>query len=110
MQSTNMRSRCPYCRYEMSAREGPYPIFPDLRVVDHKDVSTIIEQTRQRVDHLYDGLGSTLSVEQLREIYNEARIQRSEVRNIASGSGNDDLKVTFLSNLSQNECSPYLRP
>jgi hypothetical protein len=90
------KGKCPYCRRVYKAREAPYPLFADL-VVEAKNTSDIIQQTRQRVEHLVDGLGVMKSAEELREVYTEVRHHRAEIRNLASGSRNRELDVRCLS-------------
>jgi len=98
------RGKCPYCRRVYKAREVPYPLFADLHVVEAKNTSDIIQRTRQRVEHLVDGLGVMKSAEELREIYTEVRHHRSEIRNLASGSRNRELDVRCPS-LGPDRCS-----
>lgn len=58
-----------------------------------KASSNLLKETRQRVLHMINGLGVASSSEELREAYAAARRHRAVIRNFASGTEDDDLRV-----------------
>lgn len=88
---SGFRKKCPYCRAIYTAQ--PYPLFADLHVVHDGITMDVVMKSRQRVVHMINSLGATSSAEDIRSAYNLARINRSAIRNAASGSNDPDLEV-----------------
>lgn len=83
---------CPYCRAPYQT--PPYKLFADLAIANAS--SNLLQETRQRVLRTINGLGVASTPEELRQAYAATQRHRAVIRNFASGTEDENLRLWVL--------------